>query len=80
MDPLKQTINDIIEAGFPVKETLQGYFSVETEMLEREGTIGEEYCWMHHGPGRGGWICYACNLAAFFEALAAVSASERSRL
>lgn len=69
MDSLDRAINDIKEAGFDAKETLTGYFIIDAEMLDREGAIGEEYCWMHSGVGRGGWTCYACNLAAFFEAL-----------
>ena len=27
------------------------------ETLQSSGPINEEYCWMHQGPGLGGWSC-----------------------
>ncbi len=62
--------------GYDVRQTLTGYLTVETEFLEREGATGDEYCWSHKGVGRGGWCCYACNLAEFFEVLSQIAIGE----
>jgi hypothetical protein len=40
-----------------IHAALVGWFTVDTRLLQADGPIGEEYCWMHDP---GGWCCPEC--------------------
>ncbi len=56
---LEAVIEQLEDDGINADETLAGLFSVEKDLFDSQGTINDEYCWMHRP---GGWCCKECRV------------------
>lgn len=57
-DGLQRAIEDLTEAGFDVRESLIGWFTVDEAIVNQRGPINDEYCW--DSDHTGGWCCLEC--------------------
>ena len=59
--PHSEAENAIMQTLSDIRETVRrAHEAQQSKAAHDPAAIGDEYCWVHEGPGNGGWTCQAC--------------------